>query len=140
EHGNTCLQSADECQPLCWYTKSKATNNISKDPCTVQDETSSQNSDVSVVNSTSKVNFSVQNRNITLFSSHEKTHSSPSQEQKNVQCSAIPELISDSSKFTRKEDFFIFTKEQEKEVDPRFLLDDETNDVKPFLGIFDGIL
>nr|XP_030135014.3 probable ATP-dependent DNA helicase HFM1 isoform X1 [Taeniopygia guttata]XP_041573789.1 probable ATP-dependent DNA helicase HFM1 isoform X1 [Taeniopygia guttata] len=140
EHGNTCLQSADECQPLCQYTTSKGTNNISKVSCTVQDETNSQNSDVSVVNSTSKVNFSVQNRNLTLFSFHEKTHSSPSQEQKNVQSSSIPEIISDSSKSTRKEDFFIFTKEQEKEVDPRFLLDDETNDVRPFLGIFDGIL
>ncbi|KAM6128725.1 LOW QUALITY PROTEIN: putative ATP-dependent DNA helicase HFM1 [Phoenicopterus ruber ruber] len=45
-----------------------------------------------------------------------------------------------SSKFTKKEDFFIFTKQQEKEVDPRYRLDDEINDVKPFLGIFDGIL
>ncbi|XP_064284380.1 probable ATP-dependent DNA helicase HFM1 isoform X4 [Passer domesticus] len=140
EHGNICLQSPDECQPLCQYTTSKATNNISKDSCTVQDECNIQKSDVSVVNSTSKVNLSVQNRNTTLFSFQEKTHSGPSQEQKNVQCSSIPEIISDSSKFTRKEDFFIFTKEQEKEVDPRFLLDDETNDVKPFLGIFDGIL
>ncbi|XP_068055963.1 probable ATP-dependent DNA helicase HFM1 isoform X5 [Anomalospiza imberbis] len=140
EHGNICLQSPDECQPVCQYTTSKATNNISKDSCTVQDETNSQNSDVSVVNSTSKVNLSVQNRNITLLSFQEKAHSSPSQEQKKVQCSSIPEIISGSSKFTRKEDFFIFTKEQEKGVDPRFLLDDETNDVKPFLGIFDGIL
>lgn len=53
------------------------------------------------------------------FSFQEKTHSSPSQEQKNLQCSSIPEIISDSSKFTRQEDFFIFTKEQGKEVDPR---------------------
>ncbi|XP_066048584.1 probable ATP-dependent DNA helicase HFM1 isoform X3 [Chamaea fasciata] len=140
EHGNICLQIPDECQPLCQDTASKATNNISKDSRTVQDETNIWNSDASMVNSTSKVNLSVQNRNITLFSFQEKKPSSLSQEQKNVQCSSIPEIISDSSKCTRKEDFFIFTKEQEKEVDPRYLLDDESNDVKPFLGIFDGIL
>ncbi|KAM4774285.1 putative ATP-dependent DNA helicase HFM1 isoform 8-T8 [Cyanocitta cristata] len=137
---NFVSRELDECQPLCQYTTSKATNNISKDLCTVQDETNIQNSDVSVVSSTSRVNLSVQNRNITSFSFQEKKHSSPSQEIKNVQCSAMSEIISDSSKFSRKEDFFIFTKEQEKEVDPRCLLDDEINDVKPFLGIFDGIL
>ncbi|XP_031974075.1 probable ATP-dependent DNA helicase HFM1 isoform X4 [Corvus moneduloides] len=137
---NFVSRELDECQPLCQYTTSKATNNISKDLCTVQDETNIQNSDVSVVSSTSRVNLSVQNRNITSFSFQEKKHSSPSQELKNVQCSAMSEIISDSSKFSRKEDFFIFTKEQEKEVDPRCLLDDEVNDVKPFLGIFDGIL
>lgn len=53
------------------------------------------------------------------FSFQEKKHSNPSQELKNMQCSSISKIISDSSKFTRKEDFFIFTKEQEKEVDPR---------------------
>lgn len=53
------------------------------------------------------------------LSFQEKKHSNLSQEQKNVQCSSIPEIISDSSKFSKKEDFFIFTKEQEKEVDPR---------------------
>ncbi|KAF4793067.1 hypothetical protein TURU_114568 [Turdus rufiventris] len=52
EHGNTCLQIPDECQPFCQYTTSKAICNISKE----------------------------------------------------------------------------------------YLLDDESNDVKPFLGIFDGIL
>ncbi|TRZ24597.1 hypothetical protein HGM15179_002544, partial [Zosterops borbonicus] len=140
EHGNICLQIPDECQPLCQYTASKATNNISKDSCMVQDETNIQNSDASMVNSTSKVNFSVQNRNITPFSFQGKKPSSLFQEQKNVQCSSIPEIISDSSELTKKEDFFIFTKEQEKELDPRYLLDDESNDVKPFLGIFDGIL
>ncbi|XP_039929461.1 probable ATP-dependent DNA helicase HFM1 [Hirundo rustica] len=141
EHGNTCLQIPDECQPVCQYTASKPTDNRSKDSCTVQDETNIQNSDASMVNSTSKVNLPVQNRNIASFSFQEKKHSSLFQEQKNVQCSSIPEIISDSSKFTRKEDFFIFTKEQEKEVDKnRYLLDDESNDVKPFLGIFDDIL
>ncbi|XP_032923532.1 probable ATP-dependent DNA helicase HFM1 [Catharus ustulatus] len=140
EHGNTCLQIPDECQPLCQYTTSKATRNISKDSYTVQDNTNIQNLDASVVSSTSKVNLPVQNRNTTLLSFQEKEHSSLSQQQKNVQCSSIPEIISASSKFSRKEDFFIFTKEQEKEVDPRYLLDDESNDVKPFLGIFDGIL
>ncbi|XP_069645309.1 probable ATP-dependent DNA helicase HFM1 [Haliaeetus albicilla] len=137
---NFTSRELDECEPLCQYTRSKATNDISKDSCTLQDETNIHNSVVSVVNSTSKVNLSVQSENINMFSFQEKKHSNPSQELKNMQCSSISKIISDSSKFTRKEDFFIFTKEQEKEVDPRYLLDDEINDVKPFLGIFDGIL
>ncbi|KAM9621205.1 putative ATP-dependent DNA helicase HFM1 [Morphnus guianensis] len=137
---NFTSRELDECEPLCQYTRSKATNDISKDSCTLQDETNIQNSVVSVVNSTSKVNLSVQSRNINMFSFQEKKHSNPSQELKNMQCSSISKIISDSSKFTRKEDFFIFTKEPGKEVDPRYLLDDEINDVKPFLGIFDGIL
>ncbi|XP_051481595.1 probable ATP-dependent DNA helicase HFM1 [Apus apus] len=129
----------DECEPLCQYSRSKATNDISKDSCTLQDETNIQNSFVSV-NSTSKVNLSVQNGNTNMSSFQEKKHSDPSQELENKQGSSISKIISDSSKFTRKEDFFIFTKEQEKEVYPRYLPDDEINDVKPFLGIFDGIL
>ncbi|XP_009466634.1 PREDICTED: probable ATP-dependent DNA helicase HFM1 [Nipponia nippon] len=137
---NFASRELDECEPLCQYTRSKATNDISKDSCTLQDETNIQNSVVSVVNSTSKGNLSVQSGNINMFSFREKKHSNPSQELKNIQCSSVSEIISDSSKLTRKEDFFIFTKKQEKEVDPRYLLDDEINDVKPFLGIFDGIL
>ncbi|XP_072723745.1 probable ATP-dependent DNA helicase HFM1 [Ciconia boyciana] len=137
---NFASRELDECEPLCQYTRSKATNDISKDLSTLQEETGIQNSVVSVVNSTSKVNLSVQSGNINMFSFQGKKHSNPSQELENIQCSSISKIISDSSKFTRKEDFFIFTKEQEKEVDARYLLDDEINDVKPFLGIFDGIL
>ncbi|XP_035756812.1 probable ATP-dependent DNA helicase HFM1 [Egretta garzetta] len=140
EHGNTCLQIPDECEPLYQYTRSKGTNGISKDSCTLQDLTNIQNSVVSVVNSTSKANLSVQSGNTNMFSFQEKKHSNSSQELKNIECSSIPQIIPDSSKFTRKEDFFIFTKEQENEADPRYLLDDEINDVKLFLGIFDGIL
>ncbi|KAM9283124.1 LOW QUALITY PROTEIN: putative ATP-dependent DNA helicase HFM1 [Morus bassanus] len=137
---NFASRELDEREPLCQYTRSNATNDISKDSCTLQDETNIQNSIVSVVNSTSKVNLSVQSGNINMFSFQEDEHSNPSQELKNTQCSSISKIISDSSTFMKKEDFFIFTKEQEKEVDPRYLLDDESNDVKPFLGIFDGIL
>lgn len=53
------------------------------------------------------------------LSFQEKKHTNPSQELKNEQCSSVSKVISDSSKFTRKEDFFIFTKKQEKEVDSR---------------------
>ncbi|KAM9379135.1 putative ATP-dependent DNA helicase HFM1 [Phaethornis superciliosus] len=63
-----------------------------------------------------------------------------SEEMKNIQCSSISKIIPDSSKFTRREDFFVFTKEQKTELDPRYLPDGEINDVQPFLGIFDGIL
>nr|XP_009478880.1 PREDICTED: probable ATP-dependent DNA helicase HFM1 [Pelecanus crispus] len=130
----------DECEPLGQYTRSKATNDISKDSCTLSHETNIQNSVVSVVNSMSKVNLPVQSGNTNTFSFQEKKHSNPSQELKNIECSSISEIMSDSSKLARKEDFFIFTKGQEEVVDPRYLLDDEINDVKPFLGIFDGIL
>ncbi|XP_009952005.1 PREDICTED: probable ATP-dependent DNA helicase HFM1, partial [Leptosomus discolor] len=140
EHGNTCLQIPDQHEPLCQYARSKATNDMSKDSCTLQDRTNIQNSVVSVVNSTSKVNLSVQSGNTNMFRFQEEKYSNPSEELKNVQRSSVSKIISDSSKFTRKEDFFISTKEQEKEVDHRYLLDDELDDVKAFLGIFDGIL
>lgn len=52
------------------------------------------------------------------LSFQEEKHSNPSQELKNIQCSSISKAISDSFKFTRKEDFF-FTKEQEEEIEPR---------------------
>ncbi|XP_030349466.1 probable ATP-dependent DNA helicase HFM1 [Strigops habroptila] len=129
----------DEYEPLGQYTRSKATNDISKDSCTLQDQSSVQNSFFSLVNSPSNVNLSAQHGNTNMFSFQEKNCLNLSQELKTTQCSCISKKISDSSKFTRKEDFFIFT-EQEKEADPRYLLDDEINDVKPFLGIFDGIL
>ncbi|XP_071666542.1 probable ATP-dependent DNA helicase HFM1 isoform X2 [Patagioenas fasciata] len=137
---NFANRESDKCEPLCQYPSSKATNDISIDLCTLKDETNIQNSVLSVVNSTSKANLSVQSGNADMFSFQEKNHSNLSQELKTVQCSSISKIISDSSKFTRKEDFFIFTKEYEKEVDPRYLLDDEISDVKPFLGIFDGLL
>ncbi|KAJ7410423.1 hypothetical protein WISP_108614 [Willisornis vidua] len=115
-----------------------ASNFVSRE--LVHDEADIQNLDVSVVSSTLKGNLSVQSRNATLLNFQEKNHSNSSQELKNIQSSPVSKTISDSSKLTRKEDFFIFTKEQKKEVDPRYVLDDEINDIKPFLGIFDGIL
>ncbi|KAM6262669.1 putative ATP-dependent DNA helicase HFM1 [Porphyrio hochstetteri] len=136
---NFASRELDECEALYQYT-SKATNDISKNTCALQDETNIHNSVVSVVNTSSKVNLSVQSGNTNMFSFQEKEHSNPSQELENVQCSSVSKIISGSSKFTRKEDFFIFTRVQEKEVDLRYHLDDEINDVKPFLGIFDGIL
>ncbi|XP_010009219.1 PREDICTED: probable ATP-dependent DNA helicase HFM1, partial [Nestor notabilis] len=56
----------DDCEPLCQYTRSKATNDISKDSCTLQDESSVQNSVVSLVNSPSKANSSAQRGNINM--------------------------------------------------------------------------
>nr|XP_009680840.1 PREDICTED: probable ATP-dependent DNA helicase HFM1 [Struthio camelus australis] len=135
---NFSSRDLDECEPLCQYTRSKTTSDISKDSCTLQDETNTQNSVVSAFNGQSKGKLSVQSENIDMFSFQEKKHSNPAQF-KNVQYSSSSEIISESSKFSRKEDFFICTKEQEKEMDHRYLLDDETNDIKPFLGIFDDI-
>ncbi|XP_035188667.1 probable ATP-dependent DNA helicase HFM1 [Oxyura jamaicensis] len=119
DHGNTCLHIPDEHEPPCKYTTSKATSDISK--------------------ASSKVELPVQSRYINMFSFQEEKHSIPSQGMKNIQFSSISKTISDSFKFTRKEDFF-FTKEQEEEIEPRYLLDDEISDVKPLLGIFDDIL
>ncbi|XP_054021392.1 probable ATP-dependent DNA helicase HFM1 [Dryobates pubescens] len=128
---NFATRELDECEPLCQYVRCKSANDISKN------ETSIQNSATPVVNSMSKVNL--QNGNINKFSFQENNHSNLSQELESVQCSSVSKIVSDSSKFTRKEDFFILTKEHEKEVNPRYL-DDEINDVNPFLGIFDDIL
>ncbi|XP_064004052.1 probable ATP-dependent DNA helicase HFM1 [Pogoniulus pusillus] len=125
-------------EPLCQYVRRKSANDISKNSCTLQDETNIHNSAIPVVNSISKVNL--QNGDINTFSFQEERQASLSQELEILPCPSVSKLISDSSKFTKKEDFFILTKEREKEVDPRHLLDDEINDVKPFLGIFDDIL
>ncbi|KAI6064282.1 putative ATP-dependent DNA helicase HFM1 isoform X1 [Aix galericulata] len=129
----------DEHEIPCKYTTSKATSNISKGSCTLQGETNSQNPFFSVLNSSSKVELPVQSGYINMLSFQEEKHSNPSQELKNMQCSSISKTISDSFKFTRKEDFF-FTKEQEEEIEPRYLLDGEISDVKPLLGLFDDIL
>nr|XP_047922919.1 probable ATP-dependent DNA helicase HFM1 isoform X5 [Anser cygnoides] len=118
-HGNTCLHIPDEHETPCKYTTSKAKSDISK--------------------VSSKVELPVQSGCINMFSCQEEKHSNPSQELKNIQCSSISKTISDSFKFTRKEDFF-FIKEQEEEIEPRYLLDDEISDVKPLLGLFDDIL
>ncbi|XP_068547076.1 probable ATP-dependent DNA helicase HFM1 isoform X7 [Anas acuta] len=141
DHGNTCLHIPDEHETRCKYATSKATSDISKGSCTLQGETSSQNPFFSVLNSSSKVELPVQSGYINTLSFQEEKHSNPSQELKNIQCSSISKAISDSFKFTRKEDFF-FTKEQEEEIEPRYLLDvdDEISDVKPLLGLFDDIL
>ncbi|XP_013041976.2 probable ATP-dependent DNA helicase HFM1 isoform X1 [Anser cygnoides] len=139
DHGNTCLHIPDEHETPCKYTTSKATSDISKVSCTLQGETSIQNPFFSVLNSSSKVELPVQSGCINMFSCQEEKHSNPSQELKNIQCSSISKTISDSFKFTRKEDFF-FIKEQEEEIEPRYLLDDEISDVKPLLGLFDDIL
>ncbi|XP_071606784.1 probable ATP-dependent DNA helicase HFM1 isoform X2 [Heliangelus exortis] len=137
---NFTSRELDECEPLCQYTRSKAMNDFSEDSCTLQDRTNIQNSVISVVNSTSKENMSVQSGNVDVLNFQAKKHSDLSEEMKNIECSSISKIIPDSSKFTRKEDFFVFTKEQETELDPRYLPDGEINDFKPFLGIFDGIL
>nr|XP_047922918.1 probable ATP-dependent DNA helicase HFM1 isoform X4 [Anser cygnoides] len=139
DHGNTCLHIPDEHETPCKYTTSKAKSDISKVSCTLQGETSIQNPFFSVLNSSSKVELPVQSGCINMFSCQEEKHSNPSQELKNIQCSSISKTISDSFKFTRKEDFF-FIKEQEEEIEPRYLLDDEISDVKPLLGLFDDIL
>uniref|UniRef100_A0ABM5G8Q2 DNA 3'-5' helicase n=1 Tax=Pogona vitticeps TaxID=103695 RepID=A0ABM5G8Q2_9SAUR len=62
---------------------------------------------------------------------------SPSQELKSTQIAACSETILQSSQITGKEDFFICNKRIMKEGDLRYQLSDD--DIKPFLGIFDGI-
>ncbi|XP_021260589.1 probable ATP-dependent DNA helicase HFM1 isoform X2 [Numida meleagris] len=137
---NFSRRELDEHETLHKYSTSEATSDISEDSCLLQDESGIQNPVLSVYNSSSKVELPVQSGHINTFISQENKHSNLSQELEKIQCSSISEIIPDSSKFTRKENFFIFTKEQEEEMEPRYLPDDETSDVKPLLGLFDDIL
>ncbi|XP_040533773.1 probable ATP-dependent DNA helicase HFM1 isoform X5 [Gallus gallus] len=130
---------SDEYETLHKYSTSEATSDISEDSCLLQGDTRIQNPVLSVFNSSSKVELSVQSGHINTFTSQENEHSNLSQELEKIQCSSISKIIPDSSKFTRKENFFIFTKEQEEEMEPRYLPDDETSDVKPLLGLLDDI-
>ncbi|KAJ7332518.1 hypothetical protein JRQ81_014698 [Phrynocephalus forsythii] len=59
------------------------------------------------------------------------------EELKGTQRAAPSETVLWSSQVTRKEDFFICNKRITKEGDLRYQLPDD--DIKPFLGIFDGI-
>ncbi|XP_074858421.1 putative ATP-dependent DNA helicase HFM1 [Carettochelys insculpta] len=77
--------------------------------------------------------------NTSTFSFQERKHQHPPQELKNKEFSPRSEIISGASQFIGQGDYFICNKERRKEIDVRYLSDDETNDIKPFLGIFDGI-
>ncbi|XP_040561022.1 probable ATP-dependent DNA helicase HFM1 isoform X9 [Gallus gallus] len=136
---NLFSRELDEYETLHKYSTSEATSDISEDSCLLQGDTRIQNPVLSVFNSSSKVELSVQSGHINTFTSQENEHSNLSQELEKIQCSSISKIIPDSSKFTRKENFFIFTKEQEEEKEPRYLPDDETSDVKPLLGLLDDI-
>ncbi|XP_040533772.1 probable ATP-dependent DNA helicase HFM1 isoform X4 [Gallus gallus] len=136
---NLFSRELDEYETLHKYSTSEATSDISEDSCLLQGDTRIQNPVLSVFNSSSKVELSVQSGHINTFTSQENEHSNLSQELEKIQCSSISKIIPDSSKFTRKENFFIFTKEQEEEMEPRYLPDDETSDVKPLLGLLDDI-
>ncbi|XP_034635931.1 probable ATP-dependent DNA helicase HFM1 [Trachemys scripta elegans] len=139
--GNTCLQSTIECKPLFQNSESKVTSDISKNFCMLQDKSdvNLQNSAFSTLNAPSEKKLSVQYGNTNTFSFQKRKHPNPLQELKNREFSPNSEIISGSSQFIGKENFFICNKERKKEIDVRYLSDDETNDIKPFLGIFDGI-
>ncbi|XP_031470619.1 probable ATP-dependent DNA helicase HFM1 isoform X2 [Phasianus colchicus] len=136
---NLFSRELDERETLHKYSTSEATSDISEDSCLLQSDTSIQNSVLSVFNSSSKVELSAQSGHVNTFPSQENKHSNLSQELEKIQCSSISNVIPDSSKFTRKENFFIFMKEQKEEVEPGYLPDDETSDVKPLLGLLDDI-
>ncbi|XP_043376622.1 probable ATP-dependent DNA helicase HFM1 isoform X5 [Chelonia mydas] len=139
--GNTYFQSTIECKPLFQNSESKVTSDISKNFCLLRDKSDVhlQNSASSTLKSPSEKKLSVQYGNTSTFSFQKRKHPNPPQELKNREFSPNSEIISSSSQFIGKENFFICNKERKKEIDVRSLSDDETNDVKPFLGIFDGI-
>ncbi|KAM7161971.1 putative ATP-dependent DNA helicase HFM1 [Macrochelys suwanniensis] len=139
--GNTCLQSTIECKPLFQNSESKVTSDISKNFCMLRDKSdvNIQNSAFSTLNAPSEKKLSVQYGNTSTFGFQKRKYPNPPQELKNREFSPNSEVISGSSQFIGKENFFICNKEKKKEIDVRYLSDDETNDVKPFLGIFDGI-
>ncbi|XP_065597638.1 probable ATP-dependent DNA helicase HFM1 [Cyrtonyx montezumae] len=135
---NLSSRELDEHETLHKYSTSEATSDVSEVSCLLQDDTSIQNPVLSVFSSSSKVELSAESEHINTFASQENKHSNLSQELEKIQCSSISKILPDSSKLTREENFFIFTKEQE-ELEPRYLPDDETSDVKPLLGLFDDI-
>ncbi|CAM5161992.1 unnamed protein product [Natator depressus] len=139
--GNTYFQSTIECKPLFQNSENKVTSDISKNFCLLQDKSDVhlQNSASSTLKSPSEKKLSAQYGNTSTFSFQKRKHPNPPQELKNREFSPNSEIISSSSQFIGKENFFICNKERKKEIDVRSLSDDETNDVKPFLGIFDGI-
>ncbi|XP_075792617.1 putative ATP-dependent DNA helicase HFM1 isoform X5 [Pelodiscus sinensis] len=139
--GNTSLENIIERKPLFQNSESKVTSDISKTFCMLQDkpDVHLQNSTFSTLNAPSEMQLSTQYGNIKTFSFQERTHRNPPQELKNIEVPPSSEIISGSSQFIGKGNFFICNKERKKEIDVRYLSDDETNDVKPFLGIFDGI-
>ncbi|XP_019473984.1 probable ATP-dependent DNA helicase HFM1 isoform X2 [Meleagris gallopavo] len=136
---NLFSRELDEHETLHKYSTSEAISDISEDSCLLQSDTSIQNSILSVFNGSSKVELSVQSGHVNTFPSQENKHSNLSQELEKIQCSSISNIIPDSSKFTRKENFFIFMKKQKEEMEPGYLPDDETSDVKPLLGLLDDI-
>ncbi|KAG6929224.1 HFM1, ATP dependent DNA helicase -like protein [Chelydra serpentina] len=139
--GNTCLQSTIECKPLFQNSESKVTSDISKNFCMLRDNSDVhiQNSAFSTLNAPSEKKLSVQYGNTSTFGFPKRKYPNPPHELKNREFSPNSEVISGSSQFIGKENFFICNKERKKEIDVRYLSDDETNDVKPFLGIFDDI-
>ncbi|CAM5135256.1 unnamed protein product [Eretmochelys imbricata] len=139
--GNTYFQSTIECKPLFQNSESKVTSDISKNFCLLRDKSDVrlQNSASSTLKSPSEKKLSIQYGNTSNFSFQKRKHPNPPQKLKNREFSPNSEIISGSSQFIGKENFFICNKERKKEIDVRSLSDDETNDVKPFLGIFDGI-
>ncbi|KAM9129912.1 putative ATP-dependent DNA helicase HFM1 [Pangshura tecta] len=141
ESGNTSLQSTIECKPLFQNSENKVTSDISKNFCMLRDKSGVhlQNSAFSTLNAPSEKKLSVQCESTSTFSFQKRKHPNPLQELKNREFSPNSEIISGSSQFIGKENFFICNKERKKEIDVRYLSDDETNDIKPFLGIFDGI-
>ncbi|XP_072199848.1 probable ATP-dependent DNA helicase HFM1 [Excalfactoria chinensis] len=136
---NFFSRELDACETLHNYSTSEATSDISEDSCLLQGNASVQNPVLSVFDSSSKVELSVQSGHINTFTSQDSKHSNLSQELEMVQHPSVSKIIPASSKFTGKENFFIFMKEQDEETERSCLPDDETGDVTPLLGLLDDI-
>ncbi|XP_019357137.1 PREDICTED: probable ATP-dependent DNA helicase HFM1 isoform X3 [Gavialis gangeticus] len=138
--GSSCLQNTIQHKPLFQNTQYEVISDTSGNVDKLQDKMGvhPQNSLSPTLNAPSKMKLPTQNGNTNNFSFQAKKHPNPSEVKKTF-CSSNSGTVSESSKSSEKGDFFICNKERKSEIDLRYLPDDEANDVKPFLGIFDGI-
>ncbi|XP_019386675.1 PREDICTED: probable ATP-dependent DNA helicase HFM1 isoform X3 [Crocodylus porosus] len=138
--GSSCLQNTTQHKPLFQNTQYEVISDTSGNVDKLQDKMGvhPQNSLSPTLNAPSKMKLPTQNKNTNEFSFQAKKHPNPSEVKKTF-CSSNSGTVSESSKSSEKGDFFICNKERKSEIDLRYLPDDEANDAKPFLGIFDGI-
>ncbi|XP_077189164.1 putative ATP-dependent DNA helicase HFM1 isoform X2 [Paroedura picta] len=130
---NTCLQSSGRTKYDFHDTEKKYPDAHLKNVSILNEKLDFclQNSDFSLTPPSSYVKSPTGYGNKNTFGFQDRNNSPP-------QLSTASEAIPGSSKFTKKGDFFICNKGITKEADLRDHLPDG-DDLKPFLGIFDGI-
>ncbi|XP_051855975.1 probable ATP-dependent DNA helicase HFM1 [Antechinus flavipes] len=88
----------------------------------------------------SKVQLPQQPGNTNTLHFHERQHQALSPEIERVLPTILSEKKSSTSNFNKKWDFFVSSNDSKKATNlSAYHSDDEADEMKPFLGIFDGI-